>query len=290
MRKNIKKKIKEFYESDSYYGDDTSLLLAEYGTDGYEVKDPIRFMLLYKGQLKKIISMIPTGRDILDVGTGEGLLAGLLLGDARALTALDISRIRIKRCKEKYRNGQFIVGDAQELPFKSERFDCVVASEIIEHLIEPEKLLISSHYVLKKRGYMVISTPSTLFYENNLSELFKDPHLRTYSPRSLKSLLKKTGFKPVEIKGVGFKLRMKVPKLLAVIPRIIYTIIIRKLPNRGFIAPVILEWNLARSSFLNKLYIKNNKTYMKIFRFLNLLGNVFPSVAGQIIIKAEKKT
>lgn len=288
IRINIKKDLKEFYESYGRYGENTTILFDQYGTDGLEVRYPLRFMIMYEGQLKTIKSMVNLGQDILDVGAGDGLLAEILLKDAKTLTALDISLKRIKRCAERCKNGYFIVADAEKLPFKKENFNCIIASELIEHLIEPEKFLRSAYNVLKKRGTLIISTPSGLFYENNLDEILKDHHLHTFSPKRLKSLLKKSGFKPTAVKGMGFKLRIKLPKLLGILPRIFHAIITRKRPKRGFIAPVSLEWNLALNSFMNKLYVKDKPIYRKICRFLCLIGDIYPSVASQVIVRAER--
>jgi SAM-dependent methyltransferase len=290
MEKDLKKRLKEFYEFHSQHGADKSTLLGEYGTNGHDVRDSTRFMVMYEGQLKEIVSMIPTGQDILDVGAGDGVLAGLLLKDAKTLTAMDISMKRIKRCAETCGNGHFIVGDAEELPFRKGIFDCIVASEIIEHLIEPERFLISSHHVLKRGGILIISTPSALFYENNLKEILKDQHLHTFSPGRLKRLLKSSGFKPLQTVGLGFKLRLKIPEPLSLLPRLLYAIILRKRPKRGFIAPVSVEWNLVSNRLLNRLYFKNKPVFKKIFRSLNLIGNMLPPLSSQIIIKAEKRS
>lgn len=290
MEEGIKKRLKEFYESHYHYGAATSILLEQYGTDGHEVKDPTRFMIMYEGQLKEMVSMIPPMQNILDVGAGDGILAGLLLKDAKTLTALDISMKRIKRCAETYKKGHFIVADAEELPFRRGIFDCIVASELIEHLIEPERFLLSSHHVLKRGGSLIISTPSALFYENNLKEILKDQHLHTFSPGRLKRLLKSSGFKPLQTVGLGFKLRLKIPEPLSLLPRLLYAIILRKRPKRGFIAPVSVEWNLVSNRLLNRLYFKNKPVFKKIFRSLNLIGNMLPPLSSQIIIKAEKRS
>jgi 2-polyprenyl-3-methyl-5-hydroxy-6-metoxy-1,4-benzoquinol methylase len=284
----IKKELKEFYDCYGRYGEDTTILFDQYGTDGLEVRYPLRFMIMYEGQLKTIKSMVNPGQDILDVGAGDGLLAETLLKEAKTLTALDISLKRIKRCAQRCKNGYFIVADAEELPFNKKSFDVIVASELIEHLIEPEKFLRSAYNTLKKGGTLIISTPSGLFYENNLDEIFNDHHLHTFSPKKLKSLLKKAGFKPMDIRGMGFKLRIKLPNLLGVLPRILYAIITRKRPKRGFIAPVSLEWNLALNSFMNSFFIKDKPLYRKICRFLCLIGDIYPSVASQVIVRAGR--
>jgi 2-polyprenyl-3-methyl-5-hydroxy-6-metoxy-1,4-benzoquinol methylase len=288
LEQDIKKKLKEFYESYGRYGEDTTILFDQYGTDGLEVRYPLRFMIMYEGQLNTIKSMVNSGQDILDVGSGDGLLAETLLKDAKTLTALDISLKRIKRCAGRSKNGHFIVADAEELPFKKESFDCVVASELIEHLIEPVKFLRSTYSALKKGGTLIISTPSGLFYENNLDEILKDHHLHTFSPKKLKSLLRKAGFKPTAIRGMGFKLRMKLPRLLGLLPRIFYSIITMKRPKRGFFTPVSLECNLALNSFMNKLYIKDKLIYRKLCRFFCRIGDIFPSIASQVIVRAER--
>jgi 2-polyprenyl-3-methyl-5-hydroxy-6-metoxy-1,4-benzoquinol methylase len=288
LEENIKKRLKEFYESYGRYGEDTSILFDQYGTDGHEIRYPLRFMIMYEGQLKIIKSMVNSGQDVLDVGTGDGLLAETLLKDARTLAALDISLKRIRRSAERCKKGYFIVADAEELSFKQESFDCVVASELIEHLIEPEKFLRSSYNTLKRGGTLIISTPSGLFYEDNLSEILKDQHLHTFSPKKLKSILKRAGFKPIEIRGMGFKLRMKLPKPLGVIPRIFFAIIAKKRPKRGFLAPVSWEWNLALNSYLEGLYNKDKPVYRKLCRALCVLGDIFPSIASQVIVRAER--
>jgi len=292
MRKlehNIKKELKEFYGFKGRYGEDNySILVGQYGINGTEIVDPTRFMIMYEGQLAKMVSMVPENADVLDVGTGDGVLAAVLLDNVKTFMGLDISAGRISRCSNTYKGGNFIIADAEELPFKEGSFDCIVASELIEHLIEPEKFVLSSYHVLKSDGILIVSTPSALWYENNLGEILKDQHLHTFSPRRLKRLLEKTGFKTGEMKGIGFKVRLRLPKPYAMIPRVIYAIIKRKRPRRGFFAPVSVEWNIVSNKFLNKLYIKHKTIYGKIFRFLSLIGDKFPSFASQVIIRVER--
>lgn len=289
LRIHIKKDLKEFYGFTGRYAvDNYSILTGQYGINGCEIVDLTRFMIMYEGELTKMISMVPKNADVLDVGTGDGVLAAVLLDKVKTFVGIDISGGRISRCSNTYKKGNFIIADAEELPFKEGSFDCVVASELIEHLIEPERFGLSAYHVLKSGGLLIVSTPSALWYENNLGEILKDQHLHTFSPRRLKKLLEKTGFKTGEMKGIGFKVRLRLPKPYAMIPRVIYAIIKRKRPRRGFFAPVSVEWNIVSNKFLNKLYIKHKTIYGKIFRFLSLIGGRFPSFASQVIVRAER--
>ncbi len=51
-------------------------------------------------------------------------------------------------------------GDATQLPFKNDSFDCVFAGEIIEHLTNPARLLREIERVLRTDGVAVVTTPN----------------------------------------------------------------------------------------------------------------------------------
>ena len=52
-----------------------------------------------------------------------------------------------------------MAGDAEQLAFASESFDVVIASEVVEHLWQPQSFLNEAHRVLKPYGYLIIETP-----------------------------------------------------------------------------------------------------------------------------------
>jgi SAM-dependent methyltransferase len=49
--------------------------------------------------------------------------------------------------------------DSYRLPFDDEAFDCVVASEVLEHLRDDDRALAEIHRVLKPGGELVVSVP-----------------------------------------------------------------------------------------------------------------------------------
>ena len=56
--------------------------------------------------------------------------------------------------------------EAHPLPFPPETFDLVVFCEVIEHLtLDPTWALVEMHRVLKKDGYLVLSTPNALRWD-----------------------------------------------------------------------------------------------------------------------------
>jgi SAM-dependent methyltransferase len=56
--------------------------------------------------------------------------------------------------------GHWVLGDAQNLPFKDAVFTWIIASHIIEHLEDPLKFLNESRRVIKSRGCVDIYAPN----------------------------------------------------------------------------------------------------------------------------------
>jgi len=56
-----------------------------------------------------------------------------------------------------------IQGNALHLPFAREVFDVVVATAVIEHLSQPRRFVLGCHWLLRRGGLMVITTPDPFF-------------------------------------------------------------------------------------------------------------------------------
>ncbi|MFC1915613.1 class I SAM-dependent methyltransferase [Chloroflexota bacterium] len=100
---------------------------------------------------------------ILDVGCGTGMAAEKLrkFGD---VYGVDLSPKSIKELKENRRCDDACVSMAEKLPFKSNIFDVVVCTELIEHLLDPSAALAGMNYVLKPDGCLFLSTPNPWYY------------------------------------------------------------------------------------------------------------------------------
>ena len=109
-----------------------------------------------------IIRQIPHNVNlILDVGCGSGWVAKVFLKKNKKVISLDISKKNPSIVKKLYQSQNHfpLVADSFKLPFQSDSVDCVIASEIIEHVIDPKQFLMELFRVVKKGGKVVISTP-----------------------------------------------------------------------------------------------------------------------------------
>ncbi len=74
--------------------------------------------------------------------------------------AFDLSYNGAKIARSAYSKNEYLTADAQTLPFKNNSFNCIICSEVIEHLPYPEKAVSEFHRVLADKGRLIITTPN----------------------------------------------------------------------------------------------------------------------------------
>ncbi len=100
------------------------------------------------------------GQQVLDVGTGTGLVAhliaprvspGLVMGIDLSPQMLAIARTRARR------NEQYVGMAAEQLVFRPETFDIVTMGEALAYLADPAAGLAEAHRVLRPGGRLAVS-------------------------------------------------------------------------------------------------------------------------------------
>ena len=98
--------------------------------------------------------------NILDVGTGPGIVAFRLAELGHDVTGVDLSEEMIKNARENAAIFNLPVdfrrGDAENLPFKDESFDAVINRAVLWTISNPEKAIAEWWRVLKPGGKLVI--------------------------------------------------------------------------------------------------------------------------------------
>jgi SAM-dependent methyltransferase len=135
----------------------------------------------------------------LEVGCGEGVIAGKLFDRFDEVVALDLPDAGLRRDWKGYDGPRFLHADAHSLPFEDKQFDLVVAVEVLEHLTDPVKGLREMARV--GRRHLVVSVPrEPIFRGCNLiagryvRDLGNTPgHLNHWSKRSFTRFVSSVG-------------------------------------------------------------------------------------------------
>ena len=111
---------------------------------------------------------ICTGKDVLDVASGEGYGSALLAQVARTVVGVDLDAQSVQFANQTYsrQNLSYKSGSATQIPIADASMDVVVSFETIEHLAEHEAFLREIKRVLKPGGLLVMSSPDRDVYSN----------------------------------------------------------------------------------------------------------------------------
>ena len=150
---------------------------------------------------RRIEKIISPGR-ILDIGCAIG--TALIVARERGWegTGIELSQASVEIAKRK---GLRIIS----IPIESgdldgERFDLITMGHVLEHIAAVDPFFLKISLILRSKGLLYISVPNVkawqfYFKRQNYTWTFHDDHLIHFSVTTLARLIRKFGFKVVEI-------------------------------------------------------------------------------------------
>jgi 2-polyprenyl-3-methyl-5-hydroxy-6-metoxy-1,4-benzoquinol methylase len=154
---------------------------------------------------------------ILDLGCGNGYLVNYLISLGYNAYGTDASAKGIAIAK-KINPDRFFAQDLStgELPAELQhlKFDTIIATEVIEHLYDPEGFVHFCKKVLGGKGELILSTPYHGYLKNlvlsltghwdaHWDPLWHGGHIKFWSRATLSRLLTGAGFTVTRFKGCG---------------------------------------------------------------------------------------
>jgi len=146
--------------------------------------------------LENVISCKPML--ILDYGCGAGWLSAFLKRNGFEVVGIDISVNLLRKAKRTCHEAEFIVCDAEEMPFKDVAVDFVVGAAILHHL-NLERSCKEIKRVVKNKSKFVFLEPNSLNPLSAIGRKFFPTEAHTkgekqFVPSYLKAVLSNVGF------------------------------------------------------------------------------------------------
>ncbi len=127
----------------------------------YDCFEEIYNKKVYLNTGKTVIESIEKTDDVLECACGTGAISVWIAGVCRQLVATDLAENMLKRAAKKcrsFQNVRFEKADLTNLPYEDNRFDKVVAGNVIHLLEDPRRAVAELERVTRPGGQMIIPT------------------------------------------------------------------------------------------------------------------------------------
>lgn len=162
------------------------------------------------GAHNKMIKYVGKGKTVLEIGCGKGAVTRHLKRNGCYIIGIELNEEYAEEARNFCEN--LIIGDVESLSglnLPEEYFDVILYGDVLEHLKNPHEVIKKFSRYLKKDGYIVVSTPNIanwrirfnlLFgkFEYQNSGILDRTHLRFYTKKTLKKMIRNSEFKIVK--------------------------------------------------------------------------------------------
>ncbi len=167
--------------------------------------------------IMRLTEHVGSGERVLDIGCGNGYIAGLFAERGCTVVGVDPSDSGIEAARAAHPQGRFEIDVAT--PDLCERlgeapFDLVVSAEVAEHVYDADQWAAACFNALRPGGTLVLTTPYHGYLKNvaiavtdrwdkHHTSLEAGNHIKFWSRRTMSALLSRNGFEVRAFLGAG---------------------------------------------------------------------------------------
>jgi 2-polyprenyl-3-methyl-5-hydroxy-6-metoxy-1,4-benzoquinol methylase len=229
------------------------------------------------------ILLVGSNKKVLEIGPATGYVTKELQKRGCRVTCIESNQkmalIAKKFCEE------MIIENVEQMNLSmilgKKKFDVILLGEILEHLIEPEKVLKKLTKFLKTSGYVVATIPNIAHgsvrlsllmgkFEYVSSGLLDRTHLRFFTKRSMEKMFRNAGLEIIKVKSIkndifsvpNIKLRQEFPEVLIYSLRKdpeaeIYEFIVKAKPIQGKLSSITRKPEINPIDILRENIVKD---------------------------------
>ena len=147
----------------------------------------------WEATTRGLMELVELG-EVLDIASGDGVLAELLARHASSVTCVDISHTVIEAARKRlshFDNVAFHEGDMHDLPFEDQSFDQVFAMHALSYSNHPEQAIAQAARVLRPGGQLILTTLAEHGHEATVSAY--DHVNMGFSEKNVRKLMESAG-------------------------------------------------------------------------------------------------
>ena len=168
-------------------------------TAKYKNQNPLQRLLIrrFMGKLSEMFDVTQPSRSVLEIGCGEGFVAGQLsLRQADGVyVGLDLNEDDLQNLRAKFPAVETHQGSIYDLSFLGRDFEVVVCAEVMEHLDDPNAAL--EQIIARKPRWVILSVPhepwfclSNFARGKNIMRFGNDPeHVNLWGRRGFRKVV-----------------------------------------------------------------------------------------------------
>lgn len=161
-----------------------------------------------------LLAHVAPGDRVLDLGCGDGAFAAALVTAGAQVDAADVAAEAVRRTERRAPGARVRrVAEGGPLPYDEDVFDVVWLGETLEHVADVTGLLAEVRRALRWGGTLLATTPDQPRLAVALEALRGRPlearldpradHLRFFTARTLREVLRAAGFAEVAVRADG---------------------------------------------------------------------------------------
>lgn len=209
----------KLYTKDYFHGEEYANYVNDKDILQKNFKKRIKTLKKYSGDL--------TGKSVFEIGSAYGFFLDVLKRERICAKGIDISEDAVKSAKNDLKV-EAVSGDYLDYIIDNQ-VDVVCMWDTIEHLQYPEKYIEKCYKHIKKKGMLCITTGdigslNAKIRGGKWRQIHPPTHLHYFSKNTITRLLKKHGFKVIQI---------SYPSNFISINTIAYTILVLKWKKKG---------------------------------------------------------
>jgi SAM-dependent methyltransferase len=179
----------------------------------------------YYGQARPEVAELvpPECRRVLDVGCAAGQLGALLRARGHYVAGIELSPNAAEQARHLLDHVEVRDVEAEGFPFEPESFDAILFADVLEHLVDPWRVLREAASLLVPGGRVIASIPNLQnaavlrrlirgrwqYRERGITDF---GHLRFFTLHTIRHLFQQAGLRLVH---VGYQYRRTWPRSLA---------------------------------------------------------------------------